>query len=57
LEPLSAIEGITVFAPNDAAISGLGDALAALNETQVQGILANHVSVRKVWGKSGNVGY
>jgi hypothetical protein len=38
------IEGITVFAPNDAAISGLGDALTQLNQTQVQGILANHVS-------------
>ena len=44
LEPLSAIQGLTLFAPNDAAISGLGDALAALNQTQGQGILANHGS-------------
>ncbi|WVQ95645.1 hypothetical protein IAU59_002743 [Kwoniella sp. CBS 9459] len=43
LDPLSAAQGITIFAPNDAALAGLGDALGQLNNTQISTILANHV--------------
>jgi len=44
LEPLQAATGLTVFAPANSAIDNLTETLAALNQTQVQGILANHVS-------------
>ncbi|KAJ9126127.1 hypothetical protein QFC24_002400 [Naganishia onofrii] len=43
LEPLSQAKGITVFAPNDAAISAAGALVGTLNATQIQTVLANHV--------------
>ncbi|OCF33670.1 hypothetical protein I316_04744 [Kwoniella heveanensis BCC8398] len=43
LDPIAAAQGITIFAPNDAAFAGLGDALGQLNNTQISTILANHV--------------
>lgn len=43
LGPLEAATGITVFAPNDAAIGAVQSALGSLNDTQIQSILANHV--------------
>ncbi|KAJ9101194.1 hypothetical protein QFC21_003413 [Naganishia friedmannii] len=43
LEPLSQAKGITVFAPNDAAVSAAGALVGTLNETQIQTVLANHV--------------
>lgn len=43
LDPLEAAEGLTIFAPNDAAISGIMSALGTLNATQIQTVLANHV--------------
>jgi uncharacterized surface protein with fasciclin (FAS1) repeats len=44
LEPLEQAMGLTVFAPSNEALDGLAETLAQLNQTQVQGILANHVS-------------
>ncbi|WVR08534.1 hypothetical protein IAU60_005589 [Kwoniella sp. DSM 27419] len=43
LDPIQNSQGITVFAPNDAALASLGDALQQLNTTQISTILANHV--------------
>ncbi|GHJ89200.1 hypothetical protein NliqN6_5602 [Naganishia liquefaciens] len=43
LEPLEMARGITVFAPNDAALSAAGELLGTLNTTQIQSVLANHV--------------
>ncbi|KAI5451246.1 hypothetical protein NCC49_001843 [Naganishia albida] len=43
LEPLEAARGITVFAPNDAALGAAGELIGTLNETQIQTVLANHV--------------
>jgi len=43
LEPLEQAMGLTVFAPSNEALDGLAETLAQLNQTQVQGILANHV--------------
>ena len=43
LEPLESTVGLTIFAPNDAAIAAIQDQLAGLNETTIQTILANHV--------------
>jgi uncharacterized surface protein with fasciclin (FAS1) repeats len=43
LEALQGAEGLTIFAPNDAAIAAIASELPNLNETSVQTILANHV--------------
>ncbi len=43
LGPLEAIKGVTIFAPNDAAIAGVMSALGSLNQTDIATILANHV--------------
>ena len=43
LEPLATAEGITVFAPNDAALGAIMSTLGTLNETVITNILANHV--------------
>jgi uncharacterized surface protein with fasciclin (FAS1) repeats len=43
LDPLAAAEGITIFAPNDAAVSAITSSLGSLNTTQISTILANHV--------------
>jgi uncharacterized surface protein with fasciclin (FAS1) repeats len=43
LDALQSAEGLTIFAPNDAAISAVASQLPSLNETSVQTILANHV--------------
>jgi uncharacterized surface protein with fasciclin (FAS1) repeats len=48
LEPLQMAQGLTVFAPSNEALDGLAETLATLNQTQVQGILANHVSTVRV---------
>lgn len=48
LEPLEQAMGLTVFAPSNEALDGLAETLAQLNQTQVQGILANHVSASEV---------
>lgn len=48
LDPLEQAMGLTVFAPSNDALAGLADTLATLNQTQVQGVLANHVSALKV---------
>ncbi|KAJ9118679.1 hypothetical protein QFC22_003899 [Naganishia vaughanmartiniae] len=42
-EPLAATKGITVFAPNDAAISAAGALIGTLDSTQAQNVLFNHV--------------
>ncbi|KAJ9111866.1 hypothetical protein QFC20_002453 [Naganishia adeliensis] len=43
LEPLVAAKGITLFAPNDAALGAAGELIGTLNETQIQTVLTNHV--------------
>ncbi len=43
LGPLAAAPGLTVFAPNNAAIAGVASALGTLNQTMVTDILSNHV--------------
>jgi uncharacterized surface protein with fasciclin (FAS1) repeats len=43
LEALQGAEGLTIFAPNDAAVAAIASQLPSLNETAVQTILANHV--------------
>lgn len=43
LTALEETPGLTIFAPNDAAIAAVQSSLATLNETTVQTILANHV--------------
>ena len=43
LEPLAAASALTVFAPNDAAISAVMSQVGMLNMTQIQTVLANHV--------------
>lgn len=43
LEALQGAPGLTIFAPNDAAIAAIASQLPSLNETSVQTILANHV--------------
>lgn len=43
LEPLAMSQGLTIFAPNDAAVAGIQSALGQLNSTQISTILANHV--------------
>lgn len=43
LAPLAASTGLTVFAPNNAAISAVMSAVGTLNSTQITDILANHV--------------
>ena len=48
LDPLEQAMGLTVFAPSNDAIAGLADTLATLNETEIQGVLANHVSAAEV---------
>jgi uncharacterized surface protein with fasciclin (FAS1) repeats len=48
LEPLEQAMGLTVFAPSNEALDGLAETLAQLNQTQVQGILDNHVSALMV---------
>lgn len=43
LAPIAASPGVTIFAPNDAAIGAIQGALGQLNATQIQTVLANHV--------------
>ncbi|ORX41016.1 hypothetical protein BD324DRAFT_647916 [Kockovaella imperatae] len=43
LEPLEMAEAITVFAPNDAAISAVMSQVGQLNSSMIQTVLANHV--------------
>lgn len=43
IAPLASSTGLTVFAPNDAAISAVMSAVGMLNSTQITGVLANHV--------------
>jgi uncharacterized surface protein with fasciclin (FAS1) repeats len=43
LDPLASAQGITVFAPSDAVLSGAQSALGSLNSTQLTDLLANHV--------------
>lgn len=43
LDALESQPGLTIFAPNDAAIGAIASQLPSLNETTVQTILANHV--------------
>lgn len=43
LDTLSSQPGLTIFAPNDAAIGAIASQLPNLNETSIQTILANHV--------------
>ena len=43
LEPLESAMALTVFAPNDAAISAVMSQVGQLNTTQIQTVLANHV--------------
>lgn len=43
LDALNNQPGLTIFAPNDAAIDAISSQLPSLNETTVQTILANHV--------------
>lgn len=43
LDALNTQPGLTIFAPNDAAIGAIASQLPSLNETSVQTILANHV--------------
>ncbi|ORY20269.1 FAS1 domain-containing protein, partial [Naematelia encephala] len=43
LDPLAASQGITVFAPNDAAVDAISGAVSSLNSTVIAGVLANHV--------------
>lgn len=43
LDALNTQPGLTIFAPNDAAIGAIASQLPSLNETSVQTILANHI--------------
>lgn len=43
LKPLAAVNGLTVFAPSNAAIQSVLQAVGMLNMTQLQTLLANHV--------------
>ncbi|KAI9633495.1 FAS1 domain-containing protein [Dioszegia hungarica] len=43
LAPIANSPGVTVFAPNDAALGAISAQLAQLNSTQITSILANHV--------------
>jgi uncharacterized surface protein with fasciclin (FAS1) repeats len=43
LEPLEAIDGVTIFAPNDMAIQSIASAVGNLTDTEISTILGNHV--------------
>jgi uncharacterized surface protein with fasciclin (FAS1) repeats len=43
LNTLEMSEGLTIFAPNDAAVGAIASALPNFNETTIQTLLANHV--------------
>jgi len=43
LEPLEAIDGVTIFAPNDMAVQSIASAVGNLTDTQISTILGNHV--------------
>lgn len=43
LDTLEGVTGLTVFAPNDAAVAGVAEAVGQLNSTAVQSVLSNHV--------------
>jgi len=43
LAPLAASSGLTVFAPDNAAVNAVLSSLSTLNATQITSVLANHV--------------
>jgi len=43
LGPIAASQGVTIFAPNDAALGAISAQLGQLNSTQITTVLSNHI--------------